>query len=445
MEMRLGKTLLAIRWVQGLPEARAKRCIVVAPITVLNAWRNELTIEGECYIDVPTLKNRMQFDQAVEEATEGKHRVWFLINYEMAVRRPELADVFWDVALVDESVKLKNPKADVTKYFVDGFRQVRYRAVLTGLPNPESELEFFTQFQFLHGKFMGYKNFWQWRNKYFERFPLNPHQWEPKRGTRALIKKAVHELAYVVRRKDVFMDNKVFERRVVPMLSEQRKMYESVIRDFAYEMEDGWHETQWAMQAATWLARIAGGFTPDGSMCLSNSKALDMISLFKGELAGEQVVVWFRFVKELQLVAQLLTAQKISWAKIDGSTDPILRERAIVDFRQGKKRILLATEKCAKMGIDCSVADTCIYYSNEWSCDDRLQSEDRIVSPIKQVPLLYIDMCTEGTVDEDCANRIRMKKFNASEMLRAHTERIWSQDDYELAKKIKRAGGLDLR
>jgi SNF2 family DNA or RNA helicase len=80
------------------------------------------------------------------------------------------------------------------------------------------------------------------------------------------------------------------------------------------------------------------------------------------------------------------------------------------------------------MGLDFSAASTAIYYSNSLNPEDRLQSEDRIVHPAKREPLLYIDLLTRGSVDEDIHLALQDKgaesKFFLSRVLRNFKERV---------------------
>jgi hypothetical protein len=74
---------------------------------------------------------------------------------------------------------------------------------------------------------------------------------------------------------------------------------------------------------------------------------------------------------------------------------------------------MLAQVKCGKFGLDWSVASTAIYYSNPYDMEDRAQSEDRIVSATKTEPVLYIDLITKDTIDEEVTEVLRDKNVTA--------------------------------
>jgi hypothetical protein len=175
--------------------------------------------------------------------------------------------------------------------------------------------------------------------------------------------------------------------------------------------------TSWRVVVSTWLARVAGGFHPTHYHCVSEAKTLELLDLLQGELATQQVVVFFRFNAELRHVARAFQRHGIAAQTITGETPPELRERRRRLFVRGQVRVMLCQVKCVRMGLDFSTADTAIYYSNGYSLEDRIQSEDRLVHPAKAVPLLYLDLVTEGTVDEDVVSALRRKHLRSGAFL----------------------------
>jgi SNF2 family DNA or RNA helicase len=223
-----------------------------------------------------------------------------------------------------------------------------------------------------------------------------------------------------------------FERRTVGMTDEQRKVYRRIVREWAYEADglfpgiserdrnivggtdrnrakagdgDGYDaggvvETDLAPVQFLWLRRVAGGFTPDARL-IGQGKVREVLELLRGELSGKQLVVWFAFRDELELVRVELRRVGISSVCIHGGETFGNRKKALESFQSGRSRVLLATEDCAKYGVDASAADCAIYYSNSLSNDARQQSIKRIVHPMKKRPLLIVDLVSNETIDED--------------------------------------------
>ena len=400
MEMRLGKTIVAIRWAQRQAKHRAGRILVVAPLAVLRTWQEELIKEGETSV---TLKGK---------CVVGGQAQFFLINYELLRARPGLFQVDWDVIILDESTKIRNPQAQITKLLLHNRDRFPARAILSGMPAPESAQDFCCQMLFLHPEFLGAQNFWQFRHRFFN---LYGYDWVPRLGVLGKIRAAVHERAFVFTRKQAGIGSKkIYEKRYVEMSAAQRKQYKKIEKEFAYETKDHAEiQTKWNPVKLTWLARVAGGFNPD-SLLVSDSKAREVLSLLKGELVQEQVIVWFRFNQELRHCDAVLRNEGIRSACITGETSQETRQDTVARFKEGALRVLCVQEKCGMFGVDWSCASTAIYYSNHYEAEARAQSEDRILHPAKSEPLLYIDLVTKDTVDEDVVATLQDKRITSA-------------------------------
>lgn len=415
MEMRLGKTLVAIRWAL---HQTYERILIVAPKSVLPVWEKELILEGIPLNQICTIKGNKSSRIAL--ANSRSYRV-FLINFESLRVTSEIAFIPWECLIIDESTKIRNPKAQITKLLTRRFREVPARAILSGLPAPQSPLDYYSQMQFLHGHFMQCYSYWQFRKRYFYQ---SVFEWLPMPKTLTRIKEAVHSLAFTRTRKEVNIGSqKIYESRYVEMTPEQKKLYRQVRKDFAYKDL----ETKWALTKFTWMARIAGGFAPsDNGKVLSDNKLRELLNLLTEELSQEQVVVWFRFNAEMERVKELLTLSRITCHSISGEHTTSERIAYMDSFVQGKVRVLLCQIKCGRFGLNLSNASTAIYYSNSYDYEDRAQSEDRILHPSKREPLLYIDLITKDTIDEDVVDILRDKSVSSRLFMTKLTEK-WKE------------------
>lgn len=434
MEMRLGKTRIVIAWCN---KRAARKILVVAPLTVLGSWQEELHAVGE---SPPTvLRNKKSHTRTLPRTK------WSLINYDLLRTSPHIVELDWDAVILDESTRIRNPKAQITKVLNGGVvkRKLRasktrpagmqtiklpgcrapFRAILSGRPAPESPMDYFEQFRFLHGGFCYVRTFWAFRDRYFQHPMFALWEWAPKPGTRDIIKTEIRKKAYILSRKEAGIGSrKVYEKRVVVMGSELRKSYETAEREFVLdhpELEEG-KTTNWPMVMSMWLGRMAGGFVDE--KYVDPAKMNELMELLTGELKGEKAVVWFRFNAEVEQAYQLLKKKKIQCAVITGATPYQVRDlmrKRLRDEPEGNSFVLLCQVKCARYGIDLAAADVAIYYSNSYSLEERAQSEDRIVHPKKSVPLLYIDLINENTVDEDVVKALREKHTQSAFFLQA--------------------------
>jgi hypothetical protein len=399
-QMRLGKTPVTIRWAH-----RDAAVLVVAPMSTLSryGWSRELRLEHITRVHrLYDIVNKHRPEYMAQTPLRG----WFLINYEGLRVAPWLLQYAWTTLILDESTKVRSPQAQITKLLVRHSRHIPRRAILTGLPNPESALDYFSQFHVLNGEFMGMTNYWQFRNALYQGVG---YDWVPRRGTMDRIKKEVHHRAFVLTRAQVGIGNhKDRQVRMIPAPKVLLKHQTQVIRDFAYEHL----ETKWSPVQAMWLAKLAGGFSPDNTL-VTGVKLKELTDLVTEELRDESIVVWFRFNHELHAAARLLRKKKVVIGVIYGATTKAERSTIQEAFQAGTIRVLLAQVKCGQYGMNLSRANTAIYYSNAWDYEVRAQSEDRIEHMHKHEPLLLIDLVIEGTADEAVLDALDFKAVTA--------------------------------
>jgi SNF2 family DNA or RNA helicase len=411
MEMRLGKSLVATRWAQS---KSPRRVLIVAPSSTIPGWLDELEAEG---IAPSFLTGPRQ--QRVVEARDSDG--WFITNYEgicipipskgrksRAIDAP-LLSMAWDVMILDESTRIKNPQANITQAFLTKTYNTMSKALLSGYPAPESPLDYFCQMVFLYGSFMNCTNWWSFRGATHVNAPDSP-LWFPRHGAIGTIKREVRKKSFVLTRRQAKIGSQILnQRRVVPMNKLQTQMCKQIDDEFAVNLRSGGRiETKWVIVNLNWLGRIAGGFDPEGGL-LNDAKWKEIKYLLDTELHGEQVVIWFRYNRELRHVYERLRAAKITCRAIWGKTGLERRRKIQHMFKRHKVRVLLVQVKCGKMGIDFSAADTAIYYSNGYSNEDRAQSQDRLIHPKKTTPVLLIDIQTAGSVDVNIRRVLRKK------------------------------------
>ncbi len=426
MEMRLGKTLVAIRWARTRP--RARRILIACPIEVIRSWRKELALEGEELVELRG-KNRVEL---MREMRRSGVR-WFAVNFENlrigGQRTPgdkpkavpsEIALADWDVVIIDESTVIRSPRAQITKIALRYLSRARYRAILSGLPNPEGADDYVTQFCFLFGEFMGARNYWDWRQRYM--MPLPTKAWVVKRGVIGKVRTEVHHRAFVLSRKDAGIGN----RKMPAIRSVQfPKSLRSEMRAAEKDFEIGNQMTNNKLVTLMWMQRLAGGHFPDERLWHA-AKTNELVRLLKGELKGQPVLVWARYTDEIDKTHEALEALGISSLRIKGGAfGRKHNEKNIDTFMDGETRVLICQPKCVGRGIDLSRASVCIYLSNYFDYEIRAQSEDRIENPFKKhkEPLLIIDIVAEDTIDEDILTAIKDKRADAGLVLRKFLER----------------------
>jgi SNF2 family DNA or RNA helicase len=411
MEMRLGKTLTAIRFIKYRLRFP---CLVIAPYNVMDEWAKQLGEDEEKHTVVLT-GNRRQRLSALDDTKR-----WYISNYESARSLELYKAKNWKSVILDESIRIANPKARITLHALNKFKNVSTKLILCGNPAPENEMQLVCQFIFVYGQFMGCHNYWSFRSRFYTNVG---HDWIPKNNSKQVIRDYVKQNAFVLSRHDAGMgEKKIYETRIVKMNDLQHKQIESIKYDFEY----GDKEVKNSLgQLISW-AYVAGGLTcEDTHEVICDEKLKELCYLLSNELKGQKVLVWCKFRAEQDAICKHLKSKGVMYVEINGDVPLPEREirKSIWETSATTNTAVLTISSSAK-GKDWSAADTSIYYSNEHSNDLRSQSEDRIVDIRKKVPLLYIDLQSEESVDVEILQALKDKSFDSQLIMNDYKKRL---------------------
>jgi SNF2 family DNA or RNA helicase len=402
-EMRLGKCITTIRALKHLPG----RKLIICPKAVINTWCDELEME-----EIRDYGWFSSEELSIFRVIPGLGLWvpgWIIMNYEAVTRLSDIELLLFKHVVIDESVRIKNPKAQITRFLLKNFEGIERKILLSGNPAPNSPLEYFTQMQFLYGSWMNCDNYWKFRHRYFSS-DLQGWNWWTRRGSAEAIKAQLQKNCFFLSRKEVGVENKkVYAKRIVEMPKELAKKYRQMEKAFMTTLPNGKTlETKWVLSQFLYLQEMASGHILNQE--ISDFKIKELVELLEGELKGEKVLIWCRFRWEIDAIAKFLTKKGIMSGIITGDT-PLNKRKALQENFQGNKLDILCMQiATGKHGLNFSAADTMIYFSNTFSSDDRTQSEARIESNTKSQPLLYIDLITKGTIEEDILKALQTKK-----------------------------------
>lgn len=113
----------------------------------------------------------------------------------------------------------------------------------------------------------------------------------------------------------------------------------------------------------------------------------------------------------VSLALAALAAAKITYAEYHGGISTKDRETAVDAFQSGKARAFVGHPAAAGVGLTLTAAQTAIYFSNGFSLEQRIQSEDRCHRKGTRTNIVYIDLVAENTIDESIASAL-VKKIN---------------------------------
>jgi SNF2 family DNA or RNA helicase len=247
---------------------------------------------------------------------------------------------------------------------------------------------------------------------------------------------------------------KIYTEIPVEMTADQRRLYKKLKTDLL--LEAGGEEIPVLMQLTRLLRlhQIAGGHvaTEDGTcepIPGTNPKLAALLDDVEDLPAGEQCIIWARFRAEIQAIHAALEEKYGAGCAgmYYGDTGGQERAEIIQRFQAGDLRFFVGSQQAASMGLTLTAASTVYYYSNSFSLEDRLQSEDRAHRIGQHKPVLYKDIVAMGTIDRLVINALKAKK-NLADLITGDGERgdRMTMTDVlkraEWAESIRERGGL---
>lgn len=338
--------------------------------------------------------------------------------------------------VLDESARIKNPKAKRTIRVLARGKYARYRRILTGTPVANSPFDIYTQFSFLDPSVwhsVGCRSFAAFKSY----FGIWADRLDPRSGRmfRELLKyKNLEQLTAVAERvgtrvtkADVLdLPPKLFTKRYFDLGPAQVKLYREMKDSFALQLASG---EVTAMLAITQLLRfqqIVSGFvmTDDQKIVmLPENPRLEVLTEIVEDTQGK-MIIWAKFTAEIDQIMARLADMGIEAVRYDGQTTTEERGEAITRFQNGTARAFVANAQAAGEGLTLHAATTVIYYSNSFKLTDRLQSEDRAHRIGQHHPVTYIDLVGTDTVDEKIVDALR-SKLDIASIVTGDTVKAW--------------------
>lgn len=236
------------------------------------------------------------------------------------------------------------------------------------------------------------------------------------------------------------LPEKVYSKRYVELSKQQKQMYGELKKECITQCRGREMSASLAITKMLRLQQIVGGFfVPDLSVLVDcgpedleevttswlDKKALpidgpnprvDALLEDIGNGLSGKGLIWARFKAEICLIAKALR-QKFGHeavAELYGDIDAAVRQESIRRFQDPNHplRYLVANPACkgVSRGQNLNQAQWEVYYSNSFSLEDRLQSEDRPHSHGVTVNIGVIDFVAPGTLDDKVIDALRTKK-----------------------------------
>jgi len=397
---------------------------------------------------IKTLTETMNPEDDLESAV-------VILSYGAAVSDEQiLSAIPWDMAILDESHSIKNPRTKRWKTFRQLRTHCKQKILLTGTPITNSVLDLFCQLEFLGEGMSGFvseKRF----NTYYQRFTTDAQGQQHKTGYENLpiMQERLTRIAFRVTKAEVLKDlpSKVYSVLECQMGPRQTEVYnlvrDRILAEIECMMAAGQSEqllvensltrllrlAQITAGFVTWDAKVAG----DGSVVnpkhteffAENPKLETLLEKLGDTLQDpyEKAIVWSCFVPAIKRISERLSLEGIGHETFIGTMTEKQRVNAETQFNENPLcRVLVANPACAGQGLNLVGYDWAstpplqrtntaeqIYFVQNWSCLQRAQSEDRAHRDGTRTQVRTLDLVVPDTIDEVIRERVVSKIVQA--------------------------------
>jgi hypothetical protein len=439
MEQGTGKTYVTINDVcYNAANNHVEAALVVCPNGVKDVWAEEIGSHAPEWTDHEVVVWRAgmkpgEVDRLYTALDKGK-MPWLIMNVEAfsSDKGKAAAEGFLKryraMMIVDESTRIKTPGAKRTRAVVNAGKKAKRRRILSGTPVTQGPLDVFAPFKFLDPDLLGFGTYYAFRNHFAIMGGYDNREVVAYANLDELKSLVDPHSFRVLREECLDLPPKIYQRVDVDLTPEQKRAYKEMKDDMATELAGVKVSASIVLTKMLRLQQIAGGFVPvigdDGEQKEAipipgpNPKINALLEVVE-DLPGK-VIVWCKFRAEISAVSRALRDAfgKGSVVEFHGGVKDEQRaiNRAAFQDPDSKVRFFIGQTEAGGIGITLTEAKTVVYFSNSFSLESRLQSEDRAHRIGQTGSVTYVDLIAKGTIDVQVIAALKEKKSLADKI-----------------------------
>jgi SNF2 family DNA or RNA helicase len=346
--------------------------------------------------------------------------------------------------VIDESTRIKNPTASRTKTLLKLSDMAKYKRILTGTPITNNVFDLYSQFLFLDPSVFG-QSFISFKHTYAEildqhdplmrkimsrgaRFaPIivaKDSNGRPKFKNLDKLQALISPHSFRVTKEECLdLPPKIYETIEYDLEPNQQRIYSELKEKARVELLDETVTVSHKMILLMRLQQVIGGYLPNDDKItrplFADPEDNPRIKALKEILEDidHQVIIWCRFQEEIRQLEKIFAGTCVTYY---GETKN--REHALELFTTGQVQYFIGNAATGGVGLNLTNANTVIYYSNDFSLENRLQSEDRAHRIGQHKSVVYFDIQANNTIDKYIIEVLRSKKNLSEDFLKSIKE-----------------------
>lgn len=412
MWMGLGKSLVAVQLAENW---HCRRVIVLCPVAVRGVWRREFAkhaVQGwnVLVLDAGTTQKKTLAASRFLEISEAQNvPCAVVVNYDTAKLEPFAKwslGIEWDLAVADESHRMKGHASAIGKYCASLARVAKRRLALSGTPMSHSPLDLFGQFRFLDRGIFG-TSWHRFRNAFAVSGPFGADHIVGFKNQDELAQR-MSLITFRAGAENLDLPEATHIEIPVALEKETRRLLDEMADDLIAFLDGGGEITAAnGLVKLLRLMQIAGGFCKrdDGvEISVGFEKRNALVDLL-ADLA-EPVVVFCQFRHDLDTIREATESLNRRYGEVSGARKDLTPEALMPE----NVDVLGVQTAAGGVGVDLTRARVAIYYSPGFSLGNHEQSLARVHRPGQTRPVVYYYLVGTDSADQVVYGALRKKR-----------------------------------
>jgi len=431
-EQRTGKTFMTMGALERLPREDLAAVIVCLLTNRDSTWRDKLS-EYLPWLNVTSdweEFKKLPFPKAL------------LVHYDVlpgVAAKIKRATRWLTFCVLDEAHRIKD-RGTAWSRAAAKLSGIPKRVILTGTPIEKQPKDLWAQFRFLLPGLLGdsWKDF---EEEYLDlpvidwkRYRWGSKEWEGMmlkarimRGKAKFKRGELHQFIRTIKphcvrltKQDVGIKPPIVHQVIVPLLGEQRRVYEKMRDTGVVRLPTG--ERSMAPLKITNIMKcrqIANGFLfDDEGECheVGRSKLLKLVSLVRR--LPKPVVIFAVFRPEVDRILRAMQAEGYDAIAVHGKVSKKLRPDIWRKFQKAQWDVIVCQQRTGGVGVDLWKSRYGIFHSLAHSFIDFDQAKSRLDTKFYEDPAEFFVLCGQDTIDEDLYDMVVEKGMDADQVLR---------------------------
>ncbi len=424
-DMGLGKTLQVIAYIMSVrPDTPS---LVVCPTSLVYNWYDEI-MKFAPVASVKIIDGTKEEREKLLGDIEGADFV--ITSYALLRRDIELyKDISFSYFFIDEAQHIKNPRTMNAKTVK--MINAQHFFALTGTPVENSLSELWSIFDFVMTGYLSSHT--EFINMYEKKAKLGKFS-----GLSGLKNKT---RPFILRRlkKDVLgeLPEKIETTILADFEPEQKKVYKAFMqsaKEEASEIVKNGDSTVRILSLLTRLRQICCHPALINSDYKKDSgKLMLLMELVTSAIVSDhRILIFSQFTSMLDIIANRLRLNDISYFYLDGSTPAAMRIDMSNRFNSGERNVFLISLKAGGTGLNLTGADMVIHYDPWWNPAVVDQASDRAHRIGQTKAVQIIKLASRGSIEEQILKLAQKKKGLADRIIKENKNLLSALSKEEL-------------